>query len=141
MTDSVDLMCTYLTEEAAEGHIELIDELANPDMVDEANQAFGGPPGADGLRIQSRVNGSLMQDASTADMLFDVAETIALLTECMTLEPGDLIASGTPAGVGYARTPPVWLTPGDTCEVEVEGVGVLSNPVAAEEAVSADAAE
>ncbi len=89
------------------------------------------PPGAAGLRIQSRVNGSVMQDASTADMLFDVAETIALLTECMTLEPGDLIASGTPAGVGYARKPPVWLTPGDVCEVEIEGVGVLSNPVAA----------
>ena len=66
-------------------------------------------------------------------VLFGVAETIALLSECMTLEPGDLIATGTPAGVGYARTPPVWLTPGDVCEIEVEGVGVLSNPVAAED--------
>jgi len=100
-----------------------------PDLV----SADELPPGATGLRIQSRVNGAVMQDASTADMLFDVAETIALLTECMTLEPGDLIASGTPAGVGYARTPPVWLTPGDVCEIEVEGVGVLSNPVAAED--------
>jgi acylpyruvate hydrolase len=86
-------------------------------------------PGATGLRIQSRLNGQVMQDANTSDMIFGVAETIALLAECMTLEPGDAIIMGTPAGVGQARTPPVWMKSGDTVEVEVESIGVLSNPI------------
>ena len=63
-------------------------------------------------------------------MIFDVATIIAILSEAMTLEPGDVIATGTPAGVGYARKPPVFLRPGDRCEVEIEGIGVLSNTVA-----------
>ena len=89
-------------------------------------------PGAKGLRIQSRLNGQVMQDANTDDMIFSVAETIALLSECLTLEPGDAIIMGTPAGVGQARTPPVWMKAGDTIEVEIERIGVLRNPIASE---------
>jgi 2-keto-4-pentenoate hydratase/2-oxohepta-3-ene-1,7-dioic acid hydratase in catechol pathway len=87
------------------------------------------PPGASGLRIQSRLNGKIMQDAVTSDMLFDVKETIALLTECLTLEPGDLIVMGTPGGVGHARKPPVFMKHGDVCEIEIEQVGLLRNPI------------
>jgi 2-keto-4-pentenoate hydratase/2-oxohepta-3-ene-1,7-dioic acid hydratase in catechol pathway len=86
-------------------------------------------PGAKGLRIQSRLNGEIMQDANTDDMIFNVAETIALLAEVLTLEPGDVIVMGTPAGVGQARTPPVWMKAGDTIEVEIERIGLLSNPI------------
>lgn len=85
--------------------------------------------GAEGLRIRTRVNGRVLQDGSTADMIFNVATTIASLSETMTLEPGDVIATGTPAGVGGARTPPVWLKAGDVCEVEIEGIGVLRTPI------------
>lgn len=91
------------------------------------------PPGAAGLRIQSRLNGKVMQDANTKDFLWDVAESLRIITECMTLEPGDVIITGTPAGVGYARTPPVWMAPGDICEIEIEGIGILSNPIADEQ--------
>jgi len=87
------------------------------------------PPGAAGLRIQSRLNGQVMQDANTRDMIFSVAETIALLSQCLTLEPGDAIIMGTPAGVGQARTPPVWMKAGDTVEVEIEHIGTLRNPI------------
>ena len=87
------------------------------------------PPGAAGLRIQSRLNGKVMQDANTNVFLWNVVEVLRIITECMTLEPGDVIITGTPAGVGYARTPPVWMAPGDICEIEVEGVGILSNPI------------
>ena len=87
------------------------------------------PPGAAGLRIQSRLNGKVMQDANTDVFLWNVVEALRIITECMTLEPGDVIITGTPAGVGYARTPPVWMAPGDICEIEVEGVGILSNPI------------
>ncbi len=87
------------------------------------------PPGADGLRIQSRLNGQVMQDANTKSFLWGVVETLVLITECMTLEPGDVVITGTPAGVGYARKPPVFMKHGDTLEVEIEGVGVLSNPI------------
>lgn len=87
------------------------------------------PPGATGLRIQSRLNGKVMQDANTDVFLWNVVEALRIITECMTLEPGDVIITGTPAGVGYARTPPVWMAPGDICEIEVEGVGILSNPI------------
>ena len=90
------------------------------------------PPGAAGLRIQSRLNGKVMQDANTHDFLWNVVESLVLITECMTLEPGDVIITGTPAGVGYARTPPVWMQPGDVCEIEIEGIGILSNPIADE---------
>lgn len=89
------------------------------------------PAGCVGLRIESRLNGQVMQSANTADMAFGVARTIALLSKSLTLELGDVIVMGTPGGVGYARTPPVWMKAGDTIEVEIEGVGVLSNPVTA----------
>jgi acylpyruvate hydrolase len=89
-------------------------------------------PGATGLRIQSRLNGTVMQDANTSDMIFAVDETIVLLAQCMTLEPGDVLVMGTPAGVGQARTPPVWMKPGDVIEIEIENIGVLRNPIVAE---------
>ncbi|ABS61792.1 5-oxopent-3-ene-1,2,5-tricarboxylate decarboxylase [Parvibaculum lavamentivorans DS-1] len=87
------------------------------------------PAGAAGLKIESRLNGEVMQSANTRDMIFPVDETIALLSECMTLEVGDVLVMGTPAGVGFARTPPLWMKEGDTIEVEIEGVGLLSNPI------------
>ena len=87
------------------------------------------PSGAHGLQIQSRLNGNLMQNANTKDFLWGVAETIQLITECMTLEPGDVVITGTPAGVGYARTPPVFMKPGDFCEIEIEGIGILQNSI------------
>ena len=91
------------------------------------------PPGGKGLAIQSRLNGNVMQSDNTRNMMFPVAETLAYITQGMTLEPGDVIFTGTPSGVGHARKPsPVWMRPGDTCEVEIEGIGVLSNPIAAE---------
>lgn len=87
------------------------------------------PAGAEGLRIQSRLNGKVMQVANTRDFLWNVVESLRIITECMTLEPGDVVITGTPAGVGYARTPPVWMAPGDVCEIEIEGIGTLSNPI------------
>ena len=90
------------------------------------------PSGAAGLRIKSRLNGQVMQDANTALMITSVAQAIVLLSECMTLEVGDVIAMGTPAGVGYARKPPVFMRAGDTIEIEIEGIGILSNPIADE---------
>ncbi|MBX3445858.1 MAG: fumarylacetoacetate hydrolase family protein [Parvibaculaceae bacterium] len=87
------------------------------------------PPGATGLRIESRLNGKVMQSANTRDMIFPVDETIMLLAQCLTLEPGDVLVMGTPAGVGFARTPPVWMKAGDTIDIEIEGVGLLSNPI------------
>jgi len=70
-----------------------------------------------------------MQDSNTADMIFSTAKTIAFLTEFMTLEPGDVIATGTPSGVAHARKPPAWMKAGDQVEVEVDGIGVLANPI------------
>jgi 2-keto-4-pentenoate hydratase/2-oxohepta-3-ene-1,7-dioic acid hydratase in catechol pathway len=82
------------------------------------------------LAIRARVNGETLQDGTTADMIFGVAETIAFLSQIMTLEPGDIIATGTPAGVGQSRDPQVFLRSGDVVEIEIEGLGTLSNPVA-----------
>jgi 2-keto-4-pentenoate hydratase/2-oxohepta-3-ene-1,7-dioic acid hydratase in catechol pathway len=87
------------------------------------------PPGASGLRITTRVNGETMQDSNTEDMIFTVANIIATLSEFMTLEPGDVVATGTPSGVAHARKPPAWMKAGDVVEVEVEKIGVLRNPV------------
>lgn len=87
------------------------------------------PPGGKGLRIQTRLNGTVVQDASTNDMIFGVAKLISVLSEAMTLSPGDSIVSGTPAGVGMARTPPLFMKDGDVCEVEIEGIGLLRNNV------------
>ncbi len=87
------------------------------------------PKGASPLRIQTRVNGKSMQDSNTSDMIFPVARCVSLISEIMTLEPGDLIATGTPQGVAHARTPPAWMKAGDSVEIEIEGIGVLKNPV------------
>lgn len=92
------------------------------------------PPGGTGLRLTTRINGQTMQSDSTENMMFPLAETLVYLTQAMTLEPGDVIITGTPSGVGFARKPPVWERPGDVCEVEIEGIGVLRNPVEDEKA-------
>ncbi|MFZ4287556.1 fumarylacetoacetate hydrolase family protein [Variovorax sp. HJSM1_2] len=90
------------------------------------------PRAATGLKIQGRLNGEVMQSANTDDMIWGVAETISLLSDVLTLEPGDVIVMGTPAGVGQARTPPVWMKAGDRFEVEIERIGTLVNPIHAE---------
>jgi 2-keto-4-pentenoate hydratase/2-oxohepta-3-ene-1,7-dioic acid hydratase in catechol pathway len=82
------------------------------------------------LGIRLRLNGETMQDSSTSQLIFRVDEVIAYLSQIFTLEPGDLIFTGTPPGVGMARKPPVWLKPGDFVEVEIDGLGTLRNPVA-----------
>jgi acylpyruvate hydrolase len=93
------------------------------------------PPGGKGLKIMSRLNGNVMQSDNTSNMMFPLAETLVYLTKGMTLEPGDIILTGTPSGVGHARKPePVWMKPGDIIEIEVEGIGVLSNPIEDEKA-------
>jgi len=94
--------------------------LVTPDVV---------PPGAHGLRIQGRLNGKVMQDARTDQLIFSVSALIEMISVAMSLEPGDVIITGTPGGVGAARKPPVFMQPGDVFEVEIEGIGVLSNPV------------
>jgi acylpyruvate hydrolase len=82
------------------------------------------------LAVRTRVNGETVQDGTTADMIFGVVETIAFLSQIMTLQPGDIIATGTPAGVGNARQPKLFLHSGDIVEVEIDGIGTLQNPVA-----------
>jgi 2-keto-4-pentenoate hydratase/2-oxohepta-3-ene-1,7-dioic acid hydratase in catechol pathway len=94
--------------------------LVTPDAV---------PPGASGLRIQGRLNGRVMQDARTDQLIFDVATLIELISVAISLERGDVIITGTPGGVGAARKPPIFMQPGDVFEVEIEGLGVLTNPV------------
>jgi 2-keto-4-pentenoate hydratase/2-oxohepta-3-ene-1,7-dioic acid hydratase in catechol pathway len=81
------------------------------------------------LGIACRVNGATLQDSSTAEMVFGVAQLVSYLSRFMTLEPGDIIVTGTPAGVGFVRNPPVWLDHDDVVEVEIERIGVLRNPV------------
>ena len=83
------------------------------------------PPGGKGLKIESRLNGQVMQSDNTDNMIFPVVEMLVYVTQGMTLEPGDIIFTGTPSGVGFARKPPVWMTNGDVCEVEIEGLGTL----------------
>jgi 2-keto-4-pentenoate hydratase/2-oxohepta-3-ene-1,7-dioic acid hydratase in catechol pathway len=87
------------------------------------------PPGGKGLKIESRLNGKVMQSDNTDNMMFPVAETLVDISQAMTLEPGDVIVTGTPSGVGFARKPPVWMNDGDVCEIEIEGVGLLRNPI------------
>jgi 2-keto-4-pentenoate hydratase/2-oxohepta-3-ene-1,7-dioic acid hydratase in catechol pathway len=94
--------------------------LVTPDAV---------PPGANGLRIQGRLNGTVMQDARTDRLIFSVPKLIEMISVAMTLERGDVIITGTPGGVGAARKPPVFMQPGDVFEVEIEGMGVLRNPI------------
>ncbi|GAA1741967.1 fumarylacetoacetate hydrolase family protein [Aeromicrobium alkaliterrae] len=85
----------------------------------------------DGLEIRTRVNGEVVQEGSTDEMVYTVGETLALVSRTFTLNPGDLLATGTPSGVGYSRTPPWLMQPGDVVEVEVERLGVLRNTVVA----------
>jgi acylpyruvate hydrolase len=94
--------------------------LLTPDAV---------PPGASGLRIQGRLNGVVMQDSRTDRLIFSVRALIAMISIAMTLEPGDVIITGTPGGVGAARKPPVFMKSGDVFEVDIEGIGVLSNVI------------
>ena len=89
-------------------------------------------PDPQSLRIACRVNGETVQDATTADMIFSVAELVAFVSEAITLEPGDLIATGTPPGVAFGRSEPRYLRDGDEVEVEIERIGVLVNPVRSE---------
>lgn len=88
------------------------------------------PSGAIGLKLETRLNGQVVQSATTKDMIFSVADQISMLSEAFTLEAGDILVTGTPAGVGLARTPQLWMKPGDICEVEIEGLGTLVNPIA-----------
>jgi 2-keto-4-pentenoate hydratase/2-oxohepta-3-ene-1,7-dioic acid hydratase in catechol pathway len=88
-------------------------------------------PDPQALSIRAVLNGEAMQDSSTSNMVFGVADVIAYITRTITLEPGDLIATGTPAGVGAFRKPPVFMQPGDEITIEIEGLGALTNPVVA----------
>ncbi len=87
------------------------------------------PPGASGLQLTTKIGSDVMQDGNTAEMLFGVAETIEIISAAITLEPGDVLVMGTPGGVGFARKPPVFLRPGDTVTVTIEGIGELVNDV------------
>lgn len=87
------------------------------------------PAGGKGLRLQTRLNGEVVQDANTDDMIYPVADLIAIISEAITLEPGDIIVTGTPAGIGMARTPKLYMKPGDVVEVEIEGIGTLKNTI------------
>lgn len=87
------------------------------------------PEGAKNLKIESRVGDEILQSANTSEMLWPVDKTIATISEYATLEPGDMIAMGTPPGVGHARTPQRWLRAGETIDIEIEGIGICSSPV------------
>ncbi|WP_414439747.1 fumarylacetoacetate hydrolase family protein [Burkholderia sp. 22PA0106] len=90
------------------------------------------PAGAKGLRLETRLNGEVVQSASTDSMVFDIATLIATISEAITLEAGDVIVTGTPSGIGWAREPRLLMKPGDICEVSVEGFMTLRNPIAQE---------
>jgi len=95
-------------------------------------RAASAVPDPQKMRLVLRVNGKVMQDANTGQMIFTVAALISILSDLTTLEPGDVIVTGTPAGVGHARKPPIYLQPKDEVTCEIEGIGVLRNPVEAE---------
>jgi 2-keto-4-pentenoate hydratase/2-oxohepta-3-ene-1,7-dioic acid hydratase in catechol pathway len=99
-----------------------------PDFVTADEVAKGGK----GLKIETRLNGRVLQSSTTANMIFDTRTLISVASSVMTLEPGDIILTGTPHGVGFVRKPPIFMKPGDTCEIEIGGIGVLSNPIKAE---------
>lgn len=115
------------------------------------NGDFSGPMGPlvtadevgdlrDGLRVQTRVNGTTVQDGNSRDMIFEVGHILSLVSKTMTLHPGDVIATGTPEGVGYVRTPPWLLAPGDVVEVEIDKLGILTTPVVGAEGRRAQSA-
>lgn len=95
------------------------------------------PPGASGLALQTRLNGEVMQSANTRQMIFDVATLISTLSEAITLQPGDVIVSGTPSGIGWAREPKRIMRDGDVCEITIEGIGSLRNPIVDETRLAA----
>jgi 2-keto-4-pentenoate hydratase/2-oxohepta-3-ene-1,7-dioic acid hydratase in catechol pathway len=98
--------------------------LVTPDEV---------PAGASGLSIETRLNGQVVQKSNTDQLIFPVAKVIALMSETLTLEPGDVFIMGTPSGVGHFRQPQLYMKPGDMCEVEIEGLGLLRNTIKDEE--------
>ncbi|MGB0632551.1 MAG: fumarylacetoacetate hydrolase family protein [Alphaproteobacteria bacterium] len=87
------------------------------------------PAGAKGLNVQCRLNGKVLQETNTREMIFDVKTLVYELARAITLMPGDVILTGTGAGVGFVRKPPIFMKQGDTCEIEIENIGLLSNPV------------
>lgn len=87
------------------------------------------PAGLTGLTLTTRLNGEVVQQAPIDDLVFPIADLIAIISEAITLDPGDVIVTGTPAGVGFARTPPLWMKPGDNVEVAVDGIGLLRNSI------------
>ncbi len=87
------------------------------------------PAGARGLRLETRLNGEIVQAADTSDMVFDIESLIVIISEAITLDAGDLIVAGTPSGIGHAREPRLYMKPGDVCEVEIERIGLLRNRV------------
>lgn len=87
------------------------------------------PPGCKGLGFETRLNGAVVQQALIDDLIFDVASLVSILSDAMTLSPGDVIVTGTPGGVGLARKPPLWMKPGDSCVIASDQLGVLSNPI------------
>ena len=89
-------------------------------------------PDPQNLNLRLSIGREVLPNANTSDMIFPVAKLIESITEVMTLEPGDVIATGTPGGVGFSYNPPRWLRPGDVVRVEIERIGVLENPVVAE---------
>ena len=95
--------------------------------------AEGLPPGCKGLQLRTRLNGTVVQDASLSEMLIDVASAVSVLSGVMLLEPGDVIAMGTPSGVGLFRKPPLFMKAGDVCEIEIDGMGTLRNDVVDED--------
>ena len=98
------------------------------------------PEGARGLRLETRLNGQVVQASNTDRMIFDVATLVSIISEAMTLLPGDLIVTGTPAGIGHSRNPKLYMKPGDVVEVEIEGIGTLRNSIADEVPVAGQAA-
>lgn len=90
------------------------------------------PPGCKGLQFETHLNGVVVQKAAIDDLIFDVASLVAMLSDAFTLVPGDLIVTGTPGGVGLARTPPLWMRPGDVCVITSKALGELRNPIVAE---------
>jgi 2-keto-4-pentenoate hydratase/2-oxohepta-3-ene-1,7-dioic acid hydratase in catechol pathway len=89
----------------------------------------------DGLRVQTLVNGETMQDGNTRDMIFELGEVLALVSRTLTLEPGDIIVTGTPDGVGYVRNPPVLLNDGDVVTIDIERIGTVTSPIVARASV------
>ena len=105
------------------------------DIVETETDDF---PGLRDRRQKRHRRGQTVQDGNTADMVFGVARTIAILAEIMTLQPGDVVAMGTPSGVGHARNPPLWMAPGDVIEAEIDGIGTLRNRIVDEASVGAE---